>query len=226
MQRKSPNKSLFASLVNWSHSYFSPTKSNQPLNFILTNVKMGLAFSLPDQPFCTRTCTACILTALFSYTFLVTLFVLLPSFPYQHSSSSLYLRLAHILHFNQLSHRFLMLKWLQDHLWQHTTFRTLGKTPSSCLRSEKNNIGKSAQCKTCQGTTKNTTLVLQIPNKKTANQAFHDAYSNIISDSQLQNKVANLEHQSLRAKKLHSRNSFKLWQWLTQHYQRNDRLQI
>ena len=37
--------------------------------------------------------------------------------------------------------------------------------------------------------------------KRTANQAFYDTSSKIIPDSQLQNKIANLEHQVLKTKK-------------------------
>ena len=40
-----------------------------------------------------------------------------------------------------------------------------------------------------------------LTNKQTADQAFHDAPSEIIPDSQLQNEVANLERQVLEAKK-------------------------
>ena len=63
------------------------------------------------------------------------------------------------------------------------------------------NTGKGTQRKTRQGTTKNLTPAPQIPNKRTADQAFHDAQSDIVPDSQLQNEVANLERQVLEAKK-------------------------
>ena len=63
------------------------------------------------------------------------------------------------------------------------------------------NTGKGTQRKTRQGATKNPTPAPQIPNKRTADQAFHDAQSDIVPDSQLQNEVAHLERQVLEAKK-------------------------
>ena len=67
--------------------------------------------------------------------------------------------------------------------------------------SPEKNTGKSTQCKTRQGTTKNLNSTPQILNKRIVNQVFHDTKSDIVSDSQLQNKVANLEWQILKAKK-------------------------
>ena len=69
------------------------------------------------------------------------------------------------------------------------------------LPSEKSTTGKSAPRKTRQGVAKNPNLAPQLTNKQTADQAFHDAASEIVPDSQLQNKVANLERQVLEAKK-------------------------
>ena len=67
---------------------------------------------------------------------------------------------------------------------------------------KKGATGKAAQCKTRQGSTAKNLPSLSLPSKKqTADQAFHDAPSEIIPDSQLQNKVANFERQVLKAKK-------------------------
>ena len=66
---------------------------------------------------------------------------------------------------------------------------------------EKVTTGKGAQRKTRQGASKNPTPAPQLTNKRTADQAFHDAPSEIIPDSQLQNEVASLERQVLEAKK-------------------------
>ena len=57
---------------------------------------------------------------------------------------------------------------------------------------ERNITGKGAQRKTSQGrTAKN--LPSLFANNRTADQAFHDAPSELAPDSQLQNKIANLE---------------------------------
>ena len=62
--------------------------------------------------------------------------------------------------------------------------------------------GKAPQRKTRQGgTAKNASSSLSATNKRTADQAFHDAPIEIIPDSQLQNEVASLERQVLEAKK-------------------------
>lgn len=74
---------------------------------------------------------------------------------------------------------------------------------------EKSTSGKGAPRKTRQGTARNPTPAPAhapapappVTNKRTADQAFHDASSEIIPDSQLQNEVANLERQVLEAKK-------------------------
>ena len=66
---------------------------------------------------------------------------------------------------------------------------------------EKSLTRKGAPRKTCQGATKNLAPTLLPPNKQTADQAFHDASSKMVPDSQLQNEVANLEPQVLEAKK-------------------------
>ena len=66
---------------------------------------------------------------------------------------------------------------------------------------EKSITGKGAPRKTRQGATKNPAPTLLPPNKRTADQAFHDAPSEMVPDSQLQNEVANLERQVLEAKK-------------------------
>ena len=75
---------------------------------------------------------------------------------------------------------------------------------------EKGASGKAAQRKTRQGgTAKNPPLPPPSSNKRTADQAFHDAPSETIPDSQLQNEVASLERQVLEAKKPHYRNNSK-----------------
>ena len=61
-------------------------------------------------------------------------------------------------------------------------------------------MGKGAPRKTRQGATKNPTPGPST-NKRTADLAFHDAPSEMVPDSQLQNEVANLERQVLEAKK-------------------------
>ena len=67
---------------------------------------------------------------------------------------------------------------------------------------EKATAGKAAPRKTRQGATaKNPPSLPPANHKRTADQAFHDASSEIIPDSQLQNEVANLERQVLEAKK-------------------------
>ncbi len=66
---------------------------------------------------------------------------------------------------------------------------------------EKSPNEKSAPRKTCQGVAKNPTPAPPLTNKWTADQAFHDAESEIVPDSQLQNEVAKLERQVLEAKK-------------------------
>ena len=66
---------------------------------------------------------------------------------------------------------------------------------------EKSTTGKGAPRKTRQGATKNPTLILPPSNKRTADQAFHDAPSEMVPDSQLQDEVANLKRQVLEAKK-------------------------
>lgn len=60
--------------------------------------------------------------------------------------------------------------------------------------------GKGAPRKARQGATKNPTPAPP-SNKRTADQAFHDAPTEMAPDSQLQNEVANLERQVLEAKK-------------------------
>ena len=65
---------------------------------------------------------------------------------------------------------------------------------------EKSTTGKGAQRRTCQGA-KAATPAPVPTNKQTADQAFHDAPSEMVPDSQLQNEVANLERQVLEAKK-------------------------
>ena len=66
---------------------------------------------------------------------------------------------------------------------------------------EKGTTAKGTQCKTRQGATKILTPAILPTNKRIAYQALHDAPSGIVSDSQLQNKVANLKRQMLEAKK-------------------------
>ena len=63
------------------------------------------------------------------------------------------------------------------------------------------NTEKSTQRKTCQGPTWNPTSALQIPNKRIADQIFNNVQSNIVPDSQLQNKLAHLKRQVLETKK-------------------------
>ena len=68
---------------------------------------------------------------------------------------------------------------------------------------EQNTIGKGTQQKTRQGgPAKNPAPPLSAANKRTADQAFHHASTELVPDSQLQNKVANLERQVLEAKKV------------------------
>ena len=65
---------------------------------------------------------------------------------------------------------------------------------------EKSTTGKGPQRRTRQGA--KTATPAPVPtNKRTADQAFHDAPSEMVPDSQLQNEVANLERQVLEAKK-------------------------
>ena len=69
----------------------------------------------------------------------------------------------------------------------HSTDNSLSPPPP-----ERNITGKGAQRKTRQGrTAKN--LPSLFANNRTADQAFHDAPSELAPDSQLQNEVANLE---------------------------------
>ena len=65
---------------------------------------------------------------------------------------------------------------------------------------ERNTIGKGAQRQTRQGSTAKNLPSLSA-NKRTADQKFHDAPSELAPDSQLQNEVAKLERQVLEAKK-------------------------
>ena len=68
---------------------------------------------------------------------------------------------------------------------------------------ERNVIGKGTQRRTRQGgPAKNPAPPLPAANKRTADQAFHDASTELVPDSQLQNEVANLERQVLEAKKV------------------------
>lgn len=67
---------------------------------------------------------------------------------------------------------------------------------------EKGTTGKAAPRKTRQGGTAKNPPSLPT-NKRTADQAFHDAPSEIVPDIQLQNEVANLECQVLRSKESH-----------------------
>ena len=67
---------------------------------------------------------------------------------------------------------------------------------------EKTTAGKAAPRKTRQGARRPKPPSPPPANlKRTADQAFHDVSSKIIPDSQLQNEVANLEHQVLEVKK-------------------------
>ena len=68
---------------------------------------------------------------------------------------------------------------------------------------EQNIIEKDTQQRTRQGgPAKNSAPPLPAANKRTADQAFRDASTELASDSQLQNEVANLERQVLEAKKV------------------------
>ena len=67
---------------------------------------------------------------------------------------------------------------------------------------ERNTIGKGAQRKTRQGgAAKNQPSLPTATNKRTVDQAFHDAQTELVPDSQLQDEVTNLERQVLEAKK-------------------------
>ena len=67
---------------------------------------------------------------------------------------------------------------------------------------ERNTTGKSTQRRTREGGhAKNLAPLPPAANKRTADQAFHDASMELVPDSQLQNEVANLERQVLEAKK-------------------------
>ena len=67
---------------------------------------------------------------------------------------------------------------------------------------ERNTTGKSTQRKTRQGgAPKNPPSLPTATNKRTADQAFHDAPTELVPDSQLQDEVASLERQVLEAKK-------------------------
>ena len=67
---------------------------------------------------------------------------------------------------------------------------------------ERNTTGKGAQRRTRQGgPAKNLPSLPTGANKRTADQAFHDATTQLVPESQLQNEVANLERQVLEAKK-------------------------
>ena len=68
---------------------------------------------------------------------------------------------------------------------------------------ERNTTGKGTQQRTRQGgPAKNPAPPPPVANKRTANQAFHDASTELVPDSQLQNEVANMERQVLEAKKV------------------------
>ena len=68
---------------------------------------------------------------------------------------------------------------------------------------EQNTIGKCTQRRTSQGgPAKNPNPLLPATNKRMADQAFHDASTELVPDSQLQNEVVNLEQQVLEAKKV------------------------
>ena len=60
---------------------------------------------------------------------------------------------------------------------------------------------KNTPRKACQRVTKDFTIILLLTTKQNYNQLFHDAWSKIVSDSQLQNKVANLKKLVREAKK-------------------------
>ena len=68
--------------------------------------------------------------------------------------------------------------------------------------SEKTTAKKAVPCKTCQkAMAKNPPFLPPANHKRTTNQAFHEASSKIIPNSQLQNEVANLERQVFEVKK-------------------------
>ncbi len=81
------------------------------------------------------------------------------------------------------------------------TFSGSRDNPFTLLLPRKSNNRKSAPRKTCQGVAKNPTPTPKLTNKRSADQAFHDTSSKIVSDSQLQNDRANLERQVLEVKK-------------------------
>lgn len=69
--------------------------------------------------------------------------------------------------------------------------RDISLTPPS---PEKNAIGKSTYYKTCQkSASKNSSSLLTATNKQIANQAFYNVLIQLVSDSQLLDKVAYLE---------------------------------
>ncbi len=72
--------------------------------------------------------------------------------------------------------------------------------PLALTVSEKNITEESALCKSRQEIARNRTSFPQPINKRSIDQAFHDAENKMVSDKELQNKVATLKQQVLEKK--------------------------